>query len=485
MDLISPEILQHIFSLTVRCIPTIPPSVWRSADEVPTLNPMPAILMDECITLSEEEELSRLNHPIMVYRYDLSVLMQVSRWWHSVCIGCPSLWTTIYVSRGSSNLVMWKWFERSKQLPLDIIFDFTTVGGMMTATSPFDDEEDHLPVAEIIPPAMVALQQHLHRCRSVSLTITSSSDVTYILHRLCSMDIYSSSMEQFRIVYLGSDHSNTTLSSILGGPVLSLRRLRLYRISPTILHSTTIENLTVLAIRSSFSISVEWDSLMSIFHASTRLEMLTLYEIVCLDVPAFTRGAGSLSSLTFLYLGRLDMDLAVSLLDAIDLTAIPELVLDFDGIASSVLCQRLCERIDGHVALLETVKKLSWSGLYAPDDVLCDVISRCQALEHLELRNAWYLFDMLERSTLDRFERFMGARADGTLDQFFLPLWCPRLTTLVTSGLKGLSLGSFAVARRVMGCRLQRIEMNVQDVKELELWIIKRIVTDVRLFHWP
>lgn len=497
MDFGSLEIFHRILLYSVKDIPA---SISAS---------YPHVIIDEYLAQGEKEELSRLHHSVKATRRNLLSCLLVCKRWNLVCVDLSDLWTTVYVTRLTMEENVERAMKMSGTALLDVILDFTDANDMarddwspptprrptpyLTTVDSIAHEDSDLSHEEfahltpgVILHTMTAIQKEISRFRSLSITVVNVSDMIYIARELSIIENVPSSLQQFRFVYIGPVlpiHNRPLPSAFFGRSVPSLRRLRLHGVPLSTTQSAITMHLTTLAIRSSTGSNVAWDSFMTVLRMSPQLRMLTLYNIQCDDIPAVVHGNGRLTSLVFLFLGRLGMDLAVSILDTLDLHSLPELTLDFDGTDSTILCRRLISNTPGRLALIETVQRLAWTGLFAPDDVLYCVIKKLQALEFLDLRNAWYLFNMLERMTLDYLGMLMRAQVQGFPLHELPPIFCPRLDVLVASGPKGLALGSFLVARNVMGCRLSRVSINIHDVKELELFIIRSFVRDVQLFH--
>src|ERR1700691_418192 len=126
----------------------------------------------------------------------------VCRYWRTVAINDPSLWTHIYTCQGPWVVEMLK---RSKSLPLTL-------------------EIEHL--RRQIKPQRLNLFRHLYRVQNLRITIHSTANLR---HYMDSLDTAAPALVALRLKAWSPLVHYPVPSSIFGGSVPKLRRLQLIR----------------------------------------------------------------------------------------------------------------------------------------------------------------------------------------------------------------------------------------------------------------
>lgn len=496
MDTLSLECLKLVFAYSA-LFAADPPTV---RDFHPKLQPgpgayylLPLIVMDEGVSYAEEEELNKLGDNIHGFRTQVVVLMLVCRRWRQVCVETSQLWDMVYVTRASVFADVRAYLKRSHGLPVDVIFDFSDSAGAVSPVSPLHGEEEmvcDLVVADAVRFAMDLLDECFSSCRTLSISLVNPAEMAFVLRCLCSMKITCCVLEQLRLTYMGKeqiDPFRVTAGNFFSH-VASLRHIRVDGVPffvESLSKSNIMENITVLVIRSSETERLEWRSLIAVLRASPRLEWLTLFHIDCAP-PTHHLGPGvgehvqpllvALPLLRALYIGFVPSAFAVGVLDALELQNLSELVLDFDHIPCESLCERLIRDGDvryGGRSILSNLRMFACIGLPVSAAIARGIVGRLIVVERLIIRHSGDFFGVLEEMAVEGLANQSGAQSS------LQPLPCPKLTQLMTGGVKGLSVGLFVLSRALIGCRLHKVDVDHRDVRAMELWLIHRFVAEV------
>lgn len=443
----------------------------------------PGISLDESDSDGEREELSRLYYDLTGKTTGVLSVALVCKDWYTVAIDYPVLWTNLRITPYTAIAVINTWISRSVSLPLDITFDFTDIFLHRPITSGVRD--NYVPThAERISDAFNVLQQELDRWRGLSVTVISEIDMHTVLERLASLPV-PSKLEDLRLVC--DRHGRREVRpypqrALFGGPLNNLKALRSQGIPSHVEYPGLMLNLAVLVLRASTGVvHLSWEVLTSVLRSSVLLESLTIWDIKCRDVPGWVhpKSVITLPRVSNLSIGHISIQFAAVLLDVIHLPSVKRLVLDFNGSSSAVVFRRLSAPGLHQRPLLCSIEDLTLVGAFAPDSVILNALKNLVSLVTLDLKNSWPFFNVLEQMALGSLED-QGAKC--LQDHLYHPLLCQELRNITCSGIRGLALGAYAVARAALGFRLDSMFMRSEDVQEQELVMLRHFVENVESF---
>lgn len=443
----------------------------------------PDIALDESAPGAEEEELNKTKDDMTGKRKAALIIARVCKNWYAAFVGYPVLWSNLYITHRTTAAAVRTWISRSRTVPLDITLNFTDNVVPRPATS--DEQVDSVPTgADGIRNMLDILQQKINRWRGFSITVLSRVEMLVVLEYL-SILAMPVRLEDLRLVCVGHVRREVypyPHTALFGGPVTSLNTLRFQGIPSHIGYPGLMLHLNTLVLRSSTSlVYLPWISLMTVLRGSTGLESLTIWDFKCRVLPVWVnpKSVITLPHVSILSIGRLSMPFAAALLNAIYMPSVQKLTLEFDGSSSTVVFRQLYGRGLNRQPLLNSVKILTVIGVFAPDNVMLSVLMALESLTALNVQNSWALFNVLEQTALSSLQD--ECSADLSIDPHN-PLLCRKLTSITSSGIKGLEMGAYVVARAAMKFRIERVNMRSEDVGEDELALLRCFVMSAESF---
>ncbi|KAJ3747298.1 hypothetical protein DFH05DRAFT_1540934 [Lentinula detonsa] len=425
------------------------------------------------------------------------LVSHVCRHFREVAIESPLLWTTLHFQAGTSLERAQTWLERSKGHPLQIEMDCTTPedeDGEEEEINPFTPDED-TPASEVDPPSppknlsepeeahLEAGPSHLtqaqiseimdiiipavDRWRIFSVTASYYDAIHLILERFskCSsapllevLEMYHyEDCEEFQVF---TPPELNTKFMIFGGVAPKLKSVALWGV-----HIDWDASLPLLNDLRDLEIAYHaedvrpsFQTFSNIIASSPELESLSL----CLSGPAGTAKDWAhtpidIPSVKSLTLCHHEPAYIEALLPLLHLPNVVELLLDYDSADYTEFALLLAKPLPGRTkSILSGLDHLKIGGLPSNRNARQLMLEQLVNLKSICLNCAGD-----EDEFFERLKELKPTPSESGPTQSVV--FCPHLTTLMTTGVDGSAMRNFVEVRKQGGAPLSKVSMSEED----------------------
>lgn len=401
----------------------------------------PRNILDESNSCAEDMEHIRVRDCLREQRQTLIRITHVSTSWFEAAIGCPILWTNIYATPDTGQLITRSWLKRSKNLPLNMVVDLRRYLNPSDDTHPLATGNPQMVIRRI----MQTLIPHMTRCKQLSISTSVDVDmgtVLWTLQRIRTTPL----LEHLRLCQseegpdIDSILDTMTPYPVFHGNAPLLRDLRLNGVPMTHMLQVAI-GITTLTIRCIAGKSLRWSYVMQVLRHSPQLQTLSMWDSIVFDLPVRTdsdlRDQLMLPNLTTISIGNMDIPFTTALFALLDVPVLHTLCLDYDGRDCEILGIQLYSRRPGNHSIISNLTDLHMAGLAVSPITGTKIARQMHRVIDLDIYDAPWIFRGLLDETVQDFKE---SRA----------LIAPHLISISLNGIDILSLTIFVMLRKTL-----------------------------------
>lgn len=407
------------------------------------------------------------------------LVSHVCKRWRYIAIETPTLWTSINFLEGPPFVKSQVWIDRSKQLPIDIEIDCPALDG---------DGIPHTFSIIDLSSALDIIIPHVHRWKKLDVSVCNYEYMYFVMERLSECKA-APQLELIDFCHYedcdDSDHFKppSLIQSFapFNGNAPKLKHAAFWGVhilwSIPLLHNLVDIELAY----HTMDVRPSWDDFSRMLKESPRLEALTL----TLSGPAgsptdWSQDPIQLPSLVELSLAYHTPEYISPLLRLLHMPNLKRLQLDFeDSDFTQFVHQLAIPPFEKSSSLLAGIEYLKISGLPCSTracDVMYEQLANLKSL-HLNCSFVDVAF----------FEKLMSPPPPSTHSDVASPatqMYCPNLTTITTSGIRGKLMKDFVEARKAAGFPIKTVAMSESDkVREKDEKWLRRNVQSFEYFE--